>query len=91
MSSNAAVCKLVQYPNPAAHRVVVSFELPEAAETIARVVDSSGRRLAALRSGRFDRGRHHLELETSSFAAGVYWLEIVAGTTTTSRAFTVIR
>lgn len=83
--------RLTVHPNPASNRVVVSFDLSEEVDAIARVVDGSGRRVALWRNGRYDSGHHELDLDTSSFAVGVYWLEITAGDRTTSRSFTVIR
>ena len=82
--------RLSVHPNPSVDRTTILFEIPYEEDAIVRVLDAVGREVALLGT-RQGSGRHELTLDTRSFTAGVYWLEIKSGARSSTRSFTVIR
>ncbi|RMH53240.1 MAG: T9SS C-terminal target domain-containing protein [Bacteroidetes bacterium] len=66
------VAVLSNYPNPFSHRTTLVLDL--VAETPVRVAvfDALGRRVAVLRDEVLPAGRHHLPLDASAWAPGLY-------------------
>ncbi|PKR82323.1 hypothetical protein CW751_03035 [Brumimicrobium salinarum] len=67
------------YPNPFANETKVAFNLKEAAEVSYTVVDVAGNVVANVNEGNVMAGEHELTIDGSTFANGVYYLNIVAG------------
>jgi photosystem II stability/assembly factor-like uncharacterized protein len=77
-------------PNPFRTRVELTLELLREASVEATVHDARGRRLRRLFSGRLPAGAHRLSWDGRDdggrrVSAGVYWLRVRAGETSSSR------
>jgi hypothetical protein len=66
-------------PNPAAGRVSIRFELPEAADVRLRVFDTLGREAAAGHAAQYRAGAHQAELDLDGVPSGVYFVRMEAG------------
>ncbi|MCC7143684.1 MAG: T9SS type A sorting domain-containing protein [Candidatus Eisenbacteria bacterium] len=66
-------------PNPARNRASVRFSLPSEAGVDLSLYDPSGRFVRALARGGFDSGVHHVDLDLSGLAGGIYYLQLSAG------------
>jgi photosystem II stability/assembly factor-like uncharacterized protein len=63
-------------PNPAFGRVLLSFDLAERGYVDLRIIDALGRIMMSIKQESLDRGKHHVTLETDSFPAGSYVIEL---------------
>jgi hypothetical protein len=66
-------------PNPFRRVTTVGFELPARSEVRLTVHDLAGRRLATLRHGILEAGRHQIAWDADREPAGVYFVRMVAG------------
>lgn len=73
------------YPNPAKDEVNISFNLADAANASVKVIDVTGKEVAAQSSANAVSGAQKFTINTSNFAAGVYTVvvEHSNGTNTT--------
>jgi hypothetical protein len=84
-------------PNPASGQVVrVNFDLPEPRNVTLRVFDITGRLVGTLAQGRFPAGHFQRSWEATeragqSVAAGVYFLDLDAGTVRLRQKIVVVR
>ncbi|GIV57509.1 MAG: hypothetical protein KatS3mg042_0422 [Rhodothermaceae bacterium] len=67
------------YPNPAASRTTIPFELPESASVEIRLFDLQGRQMMTLTRGHFEAGRHEIGLDVSTLPSGAYFYEVRTG------------
>jgi hypothetical protein len=65
--------------NPAGDRATVSFCLAAGADVRLCVIDAAGRAVAEFDAGRRGAGPHSAELDLRGLAAGVYLVELRAG------------
>jgi hypothetical protein len=79
------------FPNPAHDQITVRYALPHPQDVVIHVYDVLGRQVAVVPRGTVDAGRKHLQLNTSDFAAGTYFLHLTAGETTQTRKLVVVR
>jgi outer membrane protein assembly factor BamB len=79
------------YPNPARHQATVRFALPRRQAVSMQVYDVLGRRVATMRTGTVEAGRHQLQVDVSSLSSGMYFLRLKAETGTETRKMTVVR
>ena len=79
------------YPNPAATRATLVFELPDAQSVQVSVFDALGRRIAAPVDEHRAAGRHELAIQVSELPVGVYVARVATETGSTSQRFTVVR
>ncbi|WP_107039009.1 T9SS type A sorting domain-containing protein [Brumimicrobium mesophilum] len=77
------------YPNPFANETTVEFSLKETAEVSYSVVDLTGKVVADVNEGNTFAGEHSITIDGSSFANGVYYLNITAGESTVTRKIVV--
>ena len=68
-----------QFPNPFANETTVSYTLPDAAAVNYSVVDMTGKVIATGNQGTQSAGKHSFTIDGSSFANGMYHLELTAG------------
>ena len=68
------------YPNPADDAATIAFTLPQAGETVVRVIDMLGQEVEVVSSGRFAPGNHTVELNLSNYAEGAYLVSVQNGT-----------
>jgi len=79
------------YPNPAARRATLSYQLPEAADVRMTLYDALGRTVAVLVDQRMEAGAHEHVLTTGNLAAGLYFYRVDAGSHTATRKLTIVR
>lgn len=77
------------YPNPFANETTVEFSLKEAADVSYSVVDLTGKVLTEVTKGNTLAGDHAITIDGSSFANGVYYLNLKAGESTVTRKIVV--
>ena len=76
-------------PNPASGPASLSFNLVQAGPVRVTAFDITGRRSAALHSGRMTAGAHALPLDTRRLSNGVYFIRLEAGAATRSTRLVV--
>lgn len=77
------------FPNPFANETTVLFNLKETANVSYTVVDLTGKVVANVNEGTTMAGEHEITIDGSSFANGVYYLNIVAGDSKVTRKMIV--
>lgn len=70
---------LTQYPNPFSNETTVQFTLKDASEVSYTVVDVTGKVVANVTEGQMMAGVNEITIDGSSFANGVYYLNLTAG------------
>lgn len=70
---------LTQYPNPFSNETTVQFTLKDASEVSYTVVDVTGKVVATANEGQLMAGVNEITIDGSSFANGVYYLNLTAG------------
>lgn len=73
----------VLYPNPANERSVLRFGLPDRSSVTVRLVNVTGAVLLYFRPTAYAPGVYELELDLSQPEAGLYFCEVLVGTTRT--------
>ncbi|MGQ0722165.1 MAG: FlgD immunoglobulin-like domain containing protein [Candidatus Eiseniibacteriota bacterium] len=84
------------FPNPFRESTTLSFELPTAAEVSLDVLDVTGRRVASLMDGRCGAGARQVAWDGRDdggrrLAAGVYFVQLRTGETTTTHKVVMAR
>lgn len=80
------------YPNPAADRFFVEYDLAAPGPVSAEVYDVAGRRIAVLHRTEYQAaGPGRLELESKALSPGTYFLRLNAPSGSVSRKFVVVR
>ena len=67
------------YPSIVSKAATVSLALPSGERVAAELFDAIGRHVSDVFDGRLAAGTHRIPLSPSNFAAGVYFLRVVAG------------
>jgi len=70
---------LEPYPNPFNSTLTLPFRLPEAMAVRIEICDISGKRVALIADGRFNRGEHRAVWNAEASPAGLYVCRIAAG------------
>ena len=79
------------YPNPAAARATVPYEVPAAGPVRVVAYDVLGREVAVLADGAHEPGRYTAVLDASALSAGVYVVRLTAGDAARTARLTVAR
>ena len=79
------------YPNPAASRATIGFELPVAQNVRLAVYDVLGREVAVLVDSERQAGPQTAQFDVSSLSSGMYIYRLEAGTTRLTQTITVVR
>ena len=84
------------YPNPFNPMTVIAFHLPEAADIALEIYDVSGRSVARIAEGRWERGPHEVVWDGRNgsgvpCAAGIYFASLRAGSEQVTRKMVLIR
>src|SRR5690554_651102 len=77
------------FPNPFANETTVIFNLKEASNVSYTVVDLTGKVVANVNEGNVMPGDHEITIDGTSFANGVYYLNINAGDSKVTRKMIV--
>lgn len=75
---------LLVFPNPAKKDIVVQFQLPKPGKVKMYLTDNYGKLLKAFNEGWYLAGLHQHKLDLSEYSPGVYFVQIVSGTSITT-------
>ena len=80
------------YPNPFNPSTNIQFVLPEASVVSLKIFNILGEEIATLVNGRMGAGAHTIRFEaSSSMSSGIYFYQLKAGSTTSTRKLTLIK
>ncbi len=79
------------YPNPFNPTTTIEYSLPSRATVSMKVYDLLGKEVLTLVSGVQDEGIHHVRVDASTIASGVYFYRLSAGAATSMKKFIVMR
>jgi hypothetical protein len=79
------------YPNPAAGRATLTYELPEATAVRIALFDVLGREVAVLVDGEQPAGTHRHDLATAQLPSGLYVYRVQVGAHIRTHKLTVVR
>lgn len=79
------------FPNPASAQAQVKLELKEAAQVVVIVSDVTGRVVYSNDNGNTAAGEHIFSIPTSTLSAGVYNVQVKAGTATIVKQLSVAK
>jgi Secretion system C-terminal sorting domain len=81
------------FPNPASERVVIRYNLPEAAQNVhIQLVDAMGREVVNIAQGIAQvQGIYDVPVNIEALSPGVYFVRITTNTTATTQKISVIR
>lgn len=80
---------VAQFPNPFANQTTIQYNLEEANEVSYKVVDMAGNVITEGVEGNKLPGAHSFIINGSSFANGIYFLKLKAGTTVVTKKMVV--
>jgi len=79
------------YPNPATDHTTIAFLLESSASVGVQVVDAMGRVVYSIAEQKMNAGTQVVEINTTSFAAGIYTIKVQAENGSISERFSVIK
>lgn len=79
------------FPNPASGTITIPLALERAARVRLSLFDERGNTIATITDGNYSAGRHSIPWKTGTLASGRYYIVLSAGTTSASRAITILR
>lgn len=75
------------YPNPVSDMVSIEMLLPESTDINIKVYDNTGKIVGSIQSGKLTQGNHTINLDATSWAAGLYHAVITTEKGTTTKKF----
>ena len=66
--------KATVYPNPASEQTALNFTIPEKSRMNITVFNSNGQLLKTIVNSVFEAGNHQVNLNTSGYPDGIYWI-----------------
>ena len=79
------------FPNPASDYTKVSISMSQSASVQIRVIDFGGRTLKSMNMGQLTPGNHEFSVEVRDLSKGTYMIQVIAGQSSVTRKFVVIR
>lgn len=79
------------YPNPASDFTLIEYFLSAPENVALKVFNYSGAEIVSIKSGIQSAGKNSLKLETANMPAGIYALQIEAGSTSVKRKIIIVR
>jgi C1A family cysteine protease len=79
------------YPNPFNSSTVISWQLAVGSRVHLSVYDLSGREVAVLVNEKLPAGPHHINVDASRLASGVYLYQLRAGSTVETKKMIILR
>jgi hypothetical protein len=86
-----AVVLSPNYPNPFNPTTTIGYAIPKLAKVSLKVYDVLGREVLTLVDGLQEAGYHHVSLNATHFASGIYFYKITAGPFTDVKKLVVVR
>jgi hypothetical protein len=83
----SAISELSIFPNPATDEVNVNFDVVDATNMTVEVIDMTGKVMETIANTTVAAGTHTSKINTSSYAAGVYFVNITTEEGTVKRKF----
>ena len=79
------------FPNPTSGQATVAYALPQTSDVTLAAYDVLGRRVALLQSGQVEAGTHEASFDASALPAGLYVVQLRAGSQVKTERITVTR
>jgi hypothetical protein len=79
------------YPNPFNPTTNIKFSIPKGEFVEIKVFDITGREIAVILSDPLEAGTYNIDFNAASFASGVYFYRITAGTFTDTKKMLLIK
>lgn len=83
--------RLDSYPNPFNPAATITFDLPDAAHIMLRILDLHGREVTLLVDEVRSPGSHHVVFEAAHLSSGLYLVELRSGGVRTVRKITLMK
>jgi hypothetical protein len=90
-NKNAVISQSSVYPNPATDHTSIAFKLESSANVGVQVLDALGRTVYSVASQKLDAGTQMFEINTTSFASGVYTIKVASDNGTITERFSVVK
>jgi hypothetical protein len=90
-NKNAVISQSSVYPNPATDHTSIAFKLESSANVGVQVLDALGRTVYSVASQKLDAGTQMFEINTTSFASGVYTIKVASENGTITERFSVVK
>jgi hypothetical protein len=88
---NETISQADVYPNPATDHTSIAFKLESAANVNMQVVDGLGRVVYNVADRKLTPGSHNFEIQTGSYAPGLYIIKVNADGASISKRFSVVK
>ncbi|KPL06345.1 hypothetical protein AMJ86_08780, partial [bacterium SM23_57] len=82
---------LINYPNPFNPHTTLTFSLDQPGYIRLIVYDVTGRRVASLWEGLMLSGAHHITLDGSALASGIYFAQLITSTGNSVRVLNLVK
>ncbi len=79
------------FPNPAAGRTTITYDVPAAGDVSIGIYDVLGRRVSTLAQGTRSAGTHRIDVDLSDLPTGVYFYGLKAGSSIQTQKLVVLR
>lgn len=87
LSENSAVGGLSAYPNPATDNLSIAYTTANSSDLTINIVDITGKSVDTIYPGVQEAGAHKMNINTSSYASGVYYIQVANGEQTSTIKF----
>jgi len=84
-SSNDEILSI--YPNPTNDISIINISINSAAQTSIVIYDQLGKEISVINNNILSAGNHQFNINTSSFAQGIYYIKMLSLETTVSKTF----
>ena len=79
------------YPNPFNPYTTINFDIPEEANTVLKIFDTSGKEIAELINSRFTAGQYSYTWDASKYSSGIYFYTLTSGIYRQSKSMVLIK
>ena len=79
------------YPNPFVHSTTLPYELAKSGQTTIRLFDITGREVRRLMDAHQSAGEHRITITGSGLAAGLYLIELRAGSVVMRKPLSIVK
>ncbi len=74
------ISSLVAFPNPASNEAAIKFNLAKSTDVSVEIFNLVGKKVATISSGKLSQGENKIQLNTASYASGIYLAKLSDGT-----------
>ncbi len=76
-----SIYSMQSFPNPASGNTTINIHLPVTGSIQLKIYDMIGQEVSTLANGYFAEGQHQFSMDASKMNSGVYYCELIAGST----------